>query len=156
MPSNPNLLRIVGRVARELSTGFDAQLKSLGLTSARARVLLLLVRSPEGVSQAAVTEFLGVEHPTAVRILDGLEGLGHIRREPAPHDRRAKLIVLTKAGRPLAEEVGVLTDRLNAQLMEGLSASDLATTNRILAVLLDRILALKPLNDDETEGESAP
>jgi MarR family transcriptional regulator for hemolysin len=149
MPSNPNLLRIIGRVARELSTGFDAQLKGLGLTSARARVLLLLVRSPEGVSQAAVTEFLGVEHPTAVRILDGLEGLGHIRREPAAHDRRAKLIVLTDAGRPLAEEVLVLTDGLNAQLMDGLSAQDIATTNRILEILLDRIAALKAPGSEE-------
>ncbi|MFK4810636.1 MarR family winged helix-turn-helix transcriptional regulator [Devosia sp. ZW T5_3] len=149
MSPNPNLLRIIGRVGRELSTGFDAQLKSLGLTSARARVLLQLVRSPEGVSQAAVTEFLGVEHPTAVRILDGLESLGHIRREPSPHDRRAKLIMLTDAGRPLAEQVGVLTDGLNAQLLDGLSAEDVATTNRILTILLERIEALKPPVSDE-------
>ncbi|UXN73836.1 hypothetical protein N8D56_24745 [Devosia sp. A8/3-2] len=89
------------------------------------------------------------EHPTAVRILDGLESSGHIRRQPAPYDRRAKLIMLTDAGRPLAEQVGVLTDGLNAQLMDGLSAVDIATTSRILTTLLERIEALKPPVSDE-------
>ena len=156
MSTHPNLLRKVGRVSRELSTGFDAQLKILGMTSARARVMLLLLRSPEGVSQAAVTDFLGVEHPTAVRILDGLEALGHIRREPAPNDRRAKLIVLTPLGRPVAAQVDVMTDRLNAQLLDGLDQADLDTTDRMLDVLLKRIVTLKSLLDQESVTEATP
>ena len=149
MSTQTNLLRKVSRVSRELSTGFDAQLKTLGLTSARARVMLLLARSPEGVSQASVTDFLGVEHPTAVRILDGLESLGHVRREPAPNDRRAKLIVLTDLGRPVSQQVEVMTQRLNAQLLDGLDQADVLTTDRILQTLLERIVTLKStLNDD--------
>ncbi|UXN73835.1 hypothetical protein N8D56_24740 [Devosia sp. A8/3-2] len=41
MASNSNLLRIIGRVGRELSTGFDAQLKGSGLTSARPRAVAI-------------------------------------------------------------------------------------------------------------------
>ena len=156
MPTHTNLLRKIARVSRELSTGFDAQLKSLGMTTARARVMLLLARSPEGISQAAVTDFLGVEHPTAVRILDGLESLGHIRREPAPNDRRAKLIVLTALGRPVAAQVDVLTERLNAQLLDGVDEADLAATDGVLDILLDRIVTLKSLLDQELVGEVTP
>ena len=156
MPTHTNLLRKIGRVSRELSTGFDAQLKSLGMTTARARIMLLLSRSPEGVSQAAVTDFLGVEHPTAVRILDGLEALGHIRREPAPNDRRAKLIVLTPLGRPVAAQVDVMTERLNAQLLDGLDAADLAATDAVLDILLDRIVTLKSLLDQTLVAEDTP
>ena len=153
MPNHANILRKVARVSRELSTGFDAQLKTLGLTSARARVMLLLVRSPDGVSQAAVTDFLGVEHPTAVRILDGLESLGHVRREPAPNDRRAKLIVLTDLGRPVAQQVEVMTQRLNAQLLDGLDQADVLTTDRILETLLERIVTLKSKLGDDASTE---
>ena len=153
MPTHPNILRKVARVSRELSTGFDAQLKTLGLTSARARVMLLLGRTPDGVSQASVTDFLGVEHPTAVRILDGLETLGHIRREPALNDRRAKLIVLTDLGRPVARQVEVLTEKVNAQLLDGLNPAEVLIAERMLDTLLERIVALKSTMTDDAIAE---
>ena len=142
MPA-PNLLAKVLRVSRDLNTGFDAQMKSLGLTSARARVMLLLARNPEGVSQGTVTETLDVEHPTAVRILDGLEGLGYIARQPAAHDRRAKQIVLTPIGRPIADQVEVLTLSLNSILLDGLDDDAVRATNLVLDTLIARMADLR-------------
>jgi MarR family transcriptional regulator for hemolysin len=143
MALDQSLLYNVAQVGRELSAGFDAQLKGMGLTAARAKVLLLLSRNPDGINQAGVTEFLQVEHPTAVRILDGLESLGHIRRLPDPNDRRAKVIVLTDAGKPLADEVVVLTKRINAALLDGLHPADIAKANAFLMALLSNLTALK-------------
>ncbi|MDB5529391.1 MAG: MarR family transcriptional regulator [Devosia sp.] len=129
--------------ARELGTEFDAQLKGLGLTSARVRVLLLLARSPGGMTQASIADRLRVEPPTAVRILDGLEALGHIRRLPMPNDRRAKMVELTATGEPLARQAGLASDRIELVLLDGLDPADIAATDRVLASLITRIEALK-------------
>lgn len=129
--------------ARELGTEFDAQLKGLGLTSARVRVLLLLARSPGGMTQISIADRLRVEPPTAVRILDGLEALGHIRRLPMPNDRRAKMVELTATGEPLARQAGLVSDRLEKILLDSLDPEDVATTERVLASLITRIEALK-------------
>ncbi|MGV8853065.1 MAG: MarR family winged helix-turn-helix transcriptional regulator [Devosia sp.] len=138
-----DLLKDLFVVSRELGTGLDSHLKGLGLTSARVRVLVLLVRANGAVTQASIAERLHVESPTAVRIIDGLELLGHVRRVPTPMDRRAKMVELTETGAPLARQAGLLTDRLEETLMEGLDAADVEATQRVLAVLMSKIAVLK-------------
>ena len=102
-----------------------------------------------------MTDFMRVEHPTAVRILDGLEALGHIKRLPAPNDRRAKVIVLTEAGRPLADQVVVLTERLNTVLMEGLDRADVVKANGLIDALLTNLATLKAAGAPETASDEA-
>ncbi|WP_375452098.1 MarR family winged helix-turn-helix transcriptional regulator [uncultured Devosia sp.] len=130
-------------VARELDTGFDVRLKKMGLTSARVRVLLLLSQSGKLMSQASIAEHLRVEPPTAVRVLDGLETLGHINRLADPADRRLKMIALTASGDALAEQAGILIARLEAALLEGLDKQDIAATERVLTALRSKMVDLK-------------
>jgi MarR family transcriptional regulator for hemolysin len=125
-------LRNVVYAARGLTTAYDAHLRSLGLTASRAQVLLGLAERRNGMNQSDVAGLLHVEHPTAVRILDGLEDLGLIRREPAPHDRRAKVILLTSAGAPIAAQVVEASKRLNAALMDGLDDRDVEVAGEVL------------------------
>ncbi len=132
------LLRNVSLVGRELSSAFDGHLRSFGLTTARGRVLLFLLPLAEGASQAEVTAHLDVEHPTAVRILDGLEALGHIQRVSAPEDRRAKIIVLTPDGREMAKNVSTLVRRLNSELIKDLNSEEMELVNGLLLKLLSR------------------
>ncbi|WP_172123062.1 MULTISPECIES: MarR family transcriptional regulator [unclassified Devosia] len=143
MAETSELLRNVAKAGRELSVGFDVHLKDLNLTTARARVLLLLLPSTEGVSQAAVTEHLRVEHPTAVRILDGLESLGYTHRVPSPDDRRARMIVLTPQGRAVAKKVSAIVSCLNDHLMSQLDPAEAEIANRVLLQLLDGLQRMK-------------
>jgi MarR family transcriptional regulator for hemolysin len=136
-PMGRTFAHSIANVARGLQTSFDAHLKGMGLTAARGRVLFYLVNRPEGATQSEVTDFLQVENPTAVRILDGLEELGYVERQPSPHDRRAKLIVLTPRGKPIADEVVVSSRALLAELVADIDADDLAVT----AAVLDKIAA---------------
>ncbi len=154
MSDNLTLLALLSETSRELTTCFDARLKSMGLTTARGRVLLLLARNQNGVSQAAITNFLRVEHPTTVRILDGLEELGLIQRCPDPVDRRAKVIVLTEAGKPLADEVVVLSGRLAKALLGNFNSADIANAEQFLQTLLSNLAAARSSGSDE--GEIAP
>lgn len=149
MADDFELLRTVHKLARELSASFDVHLKALNMTAARARVLLFLLPLDKGASQAEVTAYLGVEHPTAVRILDGIEALGHVQRLPAADDRRAKVIALTPQGRALAGKVAKLIDDLNGRLIRDLHADDIAQTQRVLLHLLSRTQLIRSKAEDQ-------
>lgn len=152
-PMGRTFAHTIANLARSIQTTFDARLRSMGLTAARGRVLLYLVKRPIGVTQSELTEFLKVEHPTAVRILDGLEELGYIERQMSPHDRRAKLIVLTAQGRPIAEDVEILSHTFLSDLLNGLTAEELAVTAAALGTIASNVEAmnaqLKPGADEQ-------
>lgn len=143
MVDDLDLLRTIARLARELNVTFDAHLRELGLTSARARVLVFLLPASDGASQAEVTTYLGVEHPTAVRILDGVEALGYVQRVPALEDRRAKMIVLTASGQAVATKVSRLIQELNSQLVRELDGNDMKVASAVLHQLLVRTQAIR-------------
>ena len=143
MAETSELLRNVAKAGRELSVAFDVHLKDLNLTTARARVLLLLLPTEDGVSQAAVTDHLRVEHPTAVRILDGLESLGYTHRIPSPEDRRARMIVLTPQGREVATKVSAIVACLNDRLMTQLDPTEVEIANRVLLQLIEGMQLVK-------------
>jgi MarR family transcriptional regulator for hemolysin len=138
MADELELLRTVSKLAREISASYDAHLRALNMTSARARVLLFLLPLQNGASQAEVTSHLNVEHPTAVRILDGIEALGHIQRMPSADDRRAKVISLTEQGRDVAGKVSKLVRELSARLIQDLEPQEIEQTQGVLVHLLAR------------------
>ena len=48
---------------------------------------------------------IGVDPSYVTALVDDLDARGLARREPAPYDRRVKIIVLTDAGRAVAEDI---------------------------------------------------
>ena len=70
-------------------------------------------------------------------VVDELEALGYVQREPDPTDRRAKRIVLTDSGRA-AVNAGIATIQgLEQQITEILGERGHATLRRLLTKLLD-------------------
>jgi MarR family transcriptional regulator for hemolysin len=152
MPNEQSFAANLSHLSRALQTAFDAHLKGMGLTTARGRVLFFLSKHPQGVNQADVTEYLHVEHPTAVRILDGLEGLGYVKRLPSPNDRRAKIIALTDTGKPLAEKVVGMTKTLNDVVMQDVDPEELECARKVLTKLVANTALLSRLHTSETEA----
>jgi DNA-binding MarR family transcriptional regulator len=60
--------------------------------------VLVVIEANSGLSQADLSERLGIERARLVRLLDGLEKRGLIRRQPSPLDRRTHALVLTREG----------------------------------------------------------
>ncbi|MBY7843328.1 MarR family transcriptional regulator [Vibrio fluvialis] len=71
--------------------------------------LLHLDEFGDGISQKDLAASVGMEGSTLVRLLDTLEQKGQIERQADSHDRRAKRIYLTDAGR---EQVSALRAEL--------------------------------------------
>jgi DNA-binding MarR family transcriptional regulator len=81
---------------------------------------------------------IGVDPSYITALVDDLDSRGLARREPAPYDRRVKIIVLTDDGRKLAKEIDAVLSVPPAALAS-LSSSEL----RQLRDLLDKVLAAR-------------
>jgi len=126
-------------VARRWRTRLDERLKSLGLSEARWAALYWLWQSPEGLSQTALAERAGVESPTLVRTLDLLCEAGLVERRSCPHDRRAKVVVLTPAAMPVIHQLDAVAADLRREVMVELTPEELATGLAILRKLRVRL-----------------
>jgi DNA-binding MarR family transcriptional regulator len=74
-------------------------LKTFGLTSARFDLLWILHSSYDASArQSELRKKLGVTAPTITRMVKSLETLGVVRRERDRHDRRQRIVQLTREG----------------------------------------------------------
>jgi DNA-binding MarR family transcriptional regulator len=75
-------------------------------------------------TQAALARSIGADKTRIIGVLDELERLGLIRREPDPADRRVHLLSLTARGRRLHESVQAAIQEQEERLLARLSPGD--------------------------------
>jgi len=97
---------------------------------------LMRLAKADGVSMGDMARGIGCDPSYITALVDDLDERGLARRESAPYDRRVKIIVLTDAGRALAEEIDAIMSVPPAALA-ALSQQEL----RQLRDLLDKVLA---------------
>ncbi len=108
---------------------------SMKLSPGVIKTLMRLAKA-DGVSMGDMARGIGCDPSYITALVDDLDERGLARREPAPYDRRVKIIVLTDAGRALAAEIdGVLS--VPPAAFAALTQSEL----RQLRDLLDKVLA---------------
>lgn len=116
---NREILFLISDVGRLLRTYADQKARHLGMTRAQWAVLLKLERH-EGVNQSDLAEFLEIQPITLTRLVDRLCASGLIERRSDPNDRRAKLLYLTPAARPLLERISEQVEAVAEQVLSGL------------------------------------
>jgi DNA-binding MarR family transcriptional regulator len=67
-------------------------------------IALQTLEEPKPMGELA--KALSCDNSNVTWITDRLEERGLVTRTPAPHDRRVRLLVLTRKGRALREEIG--------------------------------------------------
>jgi DNA-binding MarR family transcriptional regulator len=88
-----------------------------------------------------VADFLGVTPPAATKAIDKLEGLGLVRREPSPTDRRATLLSVTKPARALVSRYEQLErDRLRP-ILASFTGREISQFTRLLERFSLRLVA---------------
>ena len=93
--TNPGF--IINRTARSLSRSMDIRLRNrVGITFAQWRVLVLLTKTHDGLSQKEIAEGLGLEAPSLIPIIDKLENDGFVERRVDRNDRRNNRIFRAK------------------------------------------------------------
>jgi DNA-binding MarR family transcriptional regulator len=101
------------RAEQILMARLNEVLRPWKLTFPRYEALMLLFYSRNGsLPLGKMGERLQVHRTSVTSIVDGLEKLGYVRRDPHEHDRRSSLGTITDRGREVAAEA---TEALNAE-----------------------------------------
>ena len=134
------LLDAIGRVVRRLSRLSGGPDQELAMTATQ-RLVLFETLEAEPIRLSELSERLGVSPPTASRAVDALVELGLLERLPAPAERRAVRISLTRSGREsVAARKAHVLDAFRPAAAE-LEAADL---EQLIALLDELALALAP------------
>ena len=115
----------LSRLARSWRSRLDEKMRPHGLTQARWIVMMHLRRGGDGFQQKALANFVGIEGPTLVHILDNLEKQVLIERRPDPSDRRGKTVHLTAEGWRMIEVLDGVAAEVRLENLAGISDADL-------------------------------
>jgi DNA-binding MarR family transcriptional regulator len=125
-------------VARLLKKRFEQNSHGSGLTRSQWQVLTYLAQN-EGINQARLAELLEIEPITLGRIIDRLETLRLIKRNPHPTDRRRWLLHLMPAARAKLEQAHQYDDVTRREAMVGVSEDDRQHLLRTLQALKENL-----------------
>ena len=131
----------IARTARMWRNKLDERLSPLGLTQARWLVLMYLSRMGGEVPQKELALCVGVEGPTLVRVLDGLERLGLVQRLGVEGDKRARLIRLTPKADSVISDIMRIGIKLRGEALAGISDAELESFFRVLEIILGNLAA---------------
>ncbi|MEO9131978.1 MAG: MarR family transcriptional regulator [Sphingomonas sp.] len=125
-------------VSRWWTTLIDEAIKrETGQSRARWQTLFVIAFSGESTTTMMLSERLGVQWPSLVRMLNQLEADGLITRDENPDDRRSRLISLTSEGRQVIRKVKPVLDRTRHGVLEHVSDDDLRKTIALLGAIPD-------------------
>ncbi|EAR09691.1 regulatory protein, MarR [Reinekea blandensis MED297] len=113
------------QLARQWRSELDRRLSPFGLTQARWRVLIVLDKKNRPVVQQELAEILGIQGPTLVRTLDGLQAQGLIIRRSLPSDGRTKGVLLTDKAMPTVKQIKSVINNVNKAIFNGIAEEDL-------------------------------
>src|SRR5271165_1869989 len=122
---------LLGHAARLWRRGVDQRLQPFGLTEATWLPLIRIARSPKLMRQWELAASLSLDSSAVVRLVDVLQAEGLVeRREDG--DRRAKAIVLTRAGRAIVDRVEEIARQVHGDALAGLPDADVEAAVRVL------------------------
>ncbi len=111
-----------------LMAGFD-------IRPAQFSVLTVIGANP-GIAQRSLGQALSIEPGRLVLMLDELERRGLAKREPAPNDRRSRLLFLTPEGQEQLRQLTALADEHETRLLTKLAAEEKAHLLEVLQSFL--------------------
>jgi len=122
------------RAARALARHFDEALRPVGLTNQQFSLLMALNR-PEPPPMGPVARLLAMDRTTLTAALKPLERRGLVLVEASPGDGRARILVLTAAGRATLARAVSLWRRSHAAVEAGLVGLDPGAVRTALRLL---------------------
>ena len=134
MPLAPTIIKL----CRTYRAAAGSLLANLGLHPGQEVILLQLWRE-DGQPLKTLAQSIGIQAPTATKMLQRLEASGIIERRASSSDGRSINAFLTPHGRALEPQVRAVLADLETRITAGLSASDLETLQSLLGRVLGNL-----------------
>jgi MarR family transcriptional regulator for hemolysin len=146
---------LVHDVSRLIKRRFERRARQMGLPITRQQAAVVLnIAGNEGVSQAEVAAWLGIEPIALVRMLDKLHEEGLVERRSHPTDRRVRTLWLTPAARPVVTQLLSINKAIREEAFAGMAAHARDTVIDILDGIKGN-LALRERTDDSPAAPTA-
>ena len=127
----------------------NQELSNQNISAATALPIIMLMRQRTPMRQCELAQVLGIEGPSLVRVIDGMEQNGFVRRITDPSDRRARLLVLADAGYEVGIQVEKILADLRMSMLDSAAPDDVDATIRVFTLLANR-LGASPLDPAQT------
>lgn len=95
-----------------------------GVIGAHMALLKVLDKSPEPLNQNRLSEEMGIDKASMVKLIDHLENKEYLVRETDPSDRRNKKITITTAGRRALTRIAEDAKKAEREFLKKLSESE--------------------------------
>ncbi|NIB38799.1 MarR family transcriptional regulator [Pseudomaricurvus alkylphenolicus] len=134
---------LVHDVSRLRKKVVDHELKPLGITRSQWWVLVNIARYAEdGIAQTELARLMSVGKVSLGGLIDRMEASGWLERLPDPEDRRAKKVVMTKAGEKLLGEMQGIASGINKRIMKGITKEQNKLLDGILKTMKHNLLQM--------------
>lgn len=117
----------------------DRLVADLRLTSARWQVLGSIALSERAQPVSHLARVMGLTRQAVQRVVNDLVAEGLVTFEPNPHHKRARLVVLTEAGRAAYDAAAAREAPWSNGLSNGMALDDIAAARRVLSGLIERL-----------------
>lgn len=137
MPQPPRLVFLLNSAQRRLQLWIAAQQARVAAdqgaapTAAQGGVLFMLGRE-DGATMGQLAQALDLAPSAVSGLVQRMEALGWVARQPCAQDARTQRVWLQPAGRAWLEPLRQATRRINARLAAGFSEEELQTVARWL------------------------
>jgi DNA-binding MarR family transcriptional regulator len=118
----------------------DAALRAAGLDGIRApHANVFPFVPPEGIAVSELARAANMRKQSMAEAVEQLERAGYVQRRPDPHDRRARLVLLTERGQAVRSVAVAAGRRVEQHWTELTSAADIAALRTTLQLLLSQL-----------------
>jgi DNA-binding MarR family transcriptional regulator len=136
--SDDELAYLLGLSFQLLISEFTRRLGEVGYGDLRpVHGFVFQTLTPDGATATEVAQVLGITKQATGQLLDQLELLGYVRREPHPLGGRRRLVVLTDRGEEHMKVAGSTLRQLEAEWTEQIGPDRMAELRQILTELVD-------------------
>lgn len=140
---NDRLAHLVRDAGRAYTRALQLRLAEYGVPFGHWTFLRILWEC-DGLTQRELSDRAGVMEPTTFAAMKTMEALGYIERRQLPENKKNMYVHLTPAGRALKRKLVPLAEDANQVSIQGLSASDIQTTRRVLLTILSNLAQDEP------------
>jgi DNA-binding MarR family transcriptional regulator len=115
-----NLSWLLSQAHYGLASEVHSAFAPLGISGRSYHVLTAALTGD--YSQTELADLVGLDKTTMVVTMDELERQGLAERQPSEHDRRARVIVVTRAGKRKVDQAREVIEKIQADVLEAIPA----------------------------------
>ena len=132
---------LISRIKQMGTRIFDHMLAASGIDSfngAQGRILYVLWQN-DAISISSLSAQTSLANTTLTAMLDRMESMGLIVRQPDPKDRRNRLIALTDKARSLQDDYTKISQKMNEIYYDGFTEAEIMQFESYLQRILNNL-----------------